>query len=437
MITVSEETKEAWASGLTDKIIEITVNGTAITNENIVENSYSLNEAIISSDSLEFVGCIAKKAEFKTNAFNNENLKGKSCAVSVRAGSTESINKFYGYIESAKKEGYQGIKSVVAYDIFYKLSQTDATDWWNGLGVTTVIGSFLSFCSTFNVEYNHNAVSFTNANLPCFGGSKRQAKKLTGLDYLRHLCQINGCVGYTDGLGRFCIKYIDAITQEKIYPASSLFPDDYIYPSNTESGSGGSSTVIPYYRELDYEDYSINQIDKVTIRNTSDDVGVYYPYAGSNNYIIQGNIFAFDQTATSLLNAALNIYNVVKDANFRPFSGTQMAFPWIECGDKVTYYDIDDNGNIESNIFIIMSRKLSGGMMLWDNFEADGEQDQRIFITDLKAQIEDLQNQITDDASDTPEGSLYGAVTVEYTTPIETPVLGAYEASVSGIATEV
>ena len=75
--------------------------------------------------------------------------------------------------------------------------------------------------------------------------------------------------------------------------------------------------------------------------------------------------------------------------------------------------------------------------MMWDTFSAEGEQDQRIFITDLQAQIEDLQNQIDDMSGDTPNGSLYGMVTVEYTQPIETPTLGGIEESVNGIVTEV
>lgn len=437
MITVTDATKTAWGTGTADKHIKLNINGTVIENDNIVENSFNFSESIIASDSLEFVGCIAKSVSFKTDAFNSVNLKGKSCSVWVKAGDTEWIQRFTGIIEDSTKEGSQGLKRVTAYDVFYRLSQINACDWWNGLGVTTLFGSFSSFVNEFNISYNPSAISFVNSDITCYGGTKRQAKKLTALDYLKQLCQINGCIGYTDGQGRFGIKYIDAITQNKIYPADSLYPSDFIYPSNTDSGSQTESTTIPYYRQLDYEDYSISQIDKVTIRNTSEDVGIYYPYSGSNNYIIQGNIFAFDQSAVDVLEIAHNIYQVVKDANFRPFSGEQMAFPWVECGDKVTYYDIDDDGNTVPITFVIMSRTMSGGMMLWDNFEAEGEQDQRIFITDLKAQLDDLQNQITDDASGTPEGSLYGMVTVEYTTPIEAPVMGAYESSISGIATEV
>ena len=437
MIPVSNATKVAWSDGHSYKTLQIHIGTTVLYNKDILSNSFSVTEGIMASDSLEFVGCIPKKCEFETDALNNVNLKNREIYVFVRAAETDYIPVFVGYIDESKKSGMKGYKHIVAYDVFYKLSQMDATDWWNGLGVTTLIGSFVDFIREFNVSYNPSAISFVNSMITCYGGSKRQAKKLTALDYLKQLCQINGCIGYTDGDGLFGIKYIDAIAQQRLYPADSLFPSDFIYPSDYDGGSIGEYTQIPYYQSLEYEDYSIKQIDKVTLRNTSEDIGVSYPYAGSNNYIIQGNIFAYDQSGSDLLVVANNIYNAVKNANFRPFDGKSFAMPWLECGDKVAYYDLDDNGVTQTVNFIIMSRQMSGDQMMWDSYSAEGEQDQRIFITDLRAEIEDLQQQINDMADDTPDGSLSAMVLFEYTQPIEAPTLGGFEDSVSGIATEV
>lgn len=437
MVNVSEATKAAWASELSEKKIQIHIGTTILYNADILADSFSVTESITDSDSLEFVGCIAKKCEFETDALNNVNLKNREIYVFVRAAETDYIPVFVGYIDESKKSGMKGYKHIVAYDVFYKLSQIDATDWWNSLGMTTLINSFVYFIRDFNVYYNPSAVSFVNSTMKCFGGTKRQVKKLTALDYLMQLCQINGCIGYTDGQGRFGIKYIDAIAQQRLYPADSLFPSNFIFPSDYDGSGSGEYTQIPYYQSLEYEDYSIKQIDKVTIRNTSEDIGVSYPFAGENNYIIQGNIFAFDQSGSDLLVVANNIYNAVKDANFRPFDGKSFAMPWLECGDKIAYYDIDDNGVTQTVNFIIMSRQMSGDQMMWDSYSAEGEQNQQIFITDLRAQINDLQEQINENAEDTPSGSLLGMVALEYTSPIETPTLGGYEDSVGGIATEV
>ena len=434
MIDVSATTKQAWASGLTQKKYSIYFEGGYCDNAHIIDGSVNMSESILSSDSLEFVGCISRKFEFKTDMMLNMNLKGKIISCSCQAGMTEHIPLFYGYIDESKKEGMKGFKKIVAYDLLYSLSKVDATDWWNNLGAQTLISAFNKLTRDFSIPCSAD-VTFVNATMMCFGGIFRKVKQLSVLDVLKQICQINGCMGYMNPNGAFAVKYINATRQLAVYPSDSIFPNDYIYPSDYQGG-GVTPTALPYYQSLEYEDYTVKLIDQVIVRNTSEDIGVCYPYTGNNGYIIQGNIFAFNQTGTALLHICENIYNVVKNANFRPFRGKQMSYPWIETGDSVTYYDIDDEGNSVDVTFLIMSRIVSGGGMLWDTFSAEGNEEQDIFITDLNAQLADLQEQI-DSVKETPDGSLYGMVSVEYTTPIETPTLGGYEDTVNGIATEV
>ena len=436
MLNVSNETKTAWGRDSSDKEFLITVEGIgSIGNSNIRQNSFNFTESIMSSDSLEFVGCIARRCEFTTNAFNDVNLKNKRITVKVRANKTEWIQVFKGVIDESKKESMKGLKRITAYDDFYRLSQMDASAWWNALPYTSLMGSFLNFCTAFSVGYNVSKVSFVNSTIPCFGGSKRQAKKLTALGFLAQLCQINGCMGYIDGEGKFSVRYIDAPMQTAYYPAESLFPSAFIYPSDYSGGSG-EVTPLPYYQSLEYEDYSVHEIDKVTIRNSSEDVGVSYPYAGENTYIIQGNIFAYDQSGTTLLNMASAIHNVVSHVGYRPFVAKNMAMPWIECGDVLMYYDIDDNGNSIEVTLLLLTRQMSGDQMMWDTFSAEGEQDQRIFITDLQAQIEDLQKQIEDMSGDTPDGALSGIILTEQVSMIEANTLGGIEEAYHDIVDE-
>ena len=408
MIIVSQATKEAWASGSSKKNIRITIEriGT-ITNADIVQDSFSITESIMSGSSLELVGCIARKLSFTTSAFTEVNLKNRRVQAWVSANNTDLISVFYGIIDESKKQSNKGLKDIFAYDDFYRLSKIDATGWWNGLGQSTIYESFLSFIAEFNLRL---MVSwFVNGNKPCFGGTKRSIQRLSALDYLKQICQINGAVGYIDGQGYFNVIHL---------------PDSTV-------------TEIPYYKDFEYEDYSVKEIEKVTIRNSSEDVGVSYPYSGQNNYIIQGNIFAYDQTANDLLEMAQGIYGEVEGIQFKPFSGKHNAYPYLECGDIVRYTDYDDEGVLQTVDCYVMSRILSGDQAMWDEYSAEGEENQRIFITDLQAQLNDLQEQINEATEDTPNGSLFGMVAVEYTQPIETPTLGGYDETISGIATEV
>ena len=393
MLNVTNATKQAWASETSQKDITILILGEGLIHaDSIKAGSFTYTESIMSSDTFEAVGCVAKKLEFETDGYNRPVLKNKLIYATIKADDTENINVFAGYVDEGRKQSRKGLKKITAYDMFYNLSRIDVTDWWNNLGETTLLGSLQNFALTYHFGIA-TGIDLINADLPCFGGTKRQIKKLSGLDFLKHLCQINGCFGFFNGTGLFDVKYIATRTQHKLYPSQTLFPSPTIFPSNTESDGSFMTTTIDYYKELKYEDYSVKPIDNVIIRNTSKDYGVQYYGGGKNTYIIQGNIFAFDQEYEDIRRAMLNIFNKISKVSFRPFSAEHNAYPWLECGDTVVYNDIDDNGDPIEVELLVMERTMSGDQMMWDKFSAKGEEDQyKIF--DLKAQLEDIQNQI-------------------------------------------
>ena len=408
MITVNQATKDAWMSEISEKHITITVTGVGtITENDIVYDSFEFSESIISSDSIEFIGCIARKLSFTTNAFNNANLKNKRISVSVKANNTSSISVFSGIIDEAVKASQKGLKSIVAYDDFYRLSLLDASKWWNNLGKTTIYRAFLSFKAEFNLE--NYVIWLRNGNFPCFGGTKKQVRNFSALDFLKQMCQINGVIGYIDGDGLFKIKHLNTATP----------------------------TEIEYFRDFEYEDYDVSPINRVVIRNSSDDEGIYYPYSGNNTYIIQGNIFAYDQSASDLLDMAHNILDEIEDIGFKPFSVKHPAYPWLECGDWVSYTDIDDEGVEQTINVMLVSRTMGGSQYIEDTFSAEGEQNQHVFITDLQAQIDDIQSQLDEDDTGYDDKTYRGIILYEFTDVPEVEVLGGIPDIESGIVTEV
>ena len=254
MLNVSNATKQAWASETSQKDITILILGEGIIHaDSIKAGSFTITESIISSSTFEAVGCIAKRLEFTTDGYNRPVLKNKLIYASIKANDTENINVFAGYVDSGVKESRRGLKKVVAYDMFYNLSNIDVTDWWNNLGEMTLLEALQNFALTYHFGLAEN-IDLINASLPCFGGTKRQVKQLSGLGFLQHVCQINGCFGYFNGTGLFDVKYIATRTQHKLYPSQSLFPSPTIFPSSTESDGSYVATVIDYYKELKYED---------------------------------------------------------------------------------------------------------------------------------------------------------------------------------------
>jgi len=393
MLTVTDATKEAWASETSTKTLSILIVGEGfVENEEIEADSFTITESLMSSRSFEAVGCISKKLEFVTSGFNRPVLKNKRIYASIKANNTEEINIFAGLVDSGKKLSHRGLKKITAYDEFYRLSNVDVTDWYNNLEETTIYGALQDFAL-------HNAIGIApnivliNGTMPCFGGTYRRVKKLSGLDFLKHVCQINGCFGYFNNNGVFDVKYINVKRQRALYPADSLFPSNDIYPSDYESGGDVTQTIINAYESLDYSDYTIKPIDNVIIRDTSKDYGVQYYGGGANSYIIQGNIFAFNQDYETLHGALLKIFNVLSQITFRPFKSGQNAYPWLECGDNLIYYDYDNNGNQITVETLIMARTLKGDQAMWDDYKAEGEIDE-LNEFDLKAQLEDIQNQL-------------------------------------------
>lgn len=408
MIAVNQATKDAWLSEVSQKHIKITVTGVGTIDESNIEmDTFEIAESIMSSESIEFVGCIARKLSFTTDGFNSDYMKNKRIKAWVKANDTQWISVFSGIIDESVKTSVKGLKSIVAYDDFYRLSLMDASKWWNDLGITTIYNSFLSFVQKFNLDLYVSW--FVNGSYPCFGGTKKHVKDMSALDYLQQLCQINGVIGYIDGDGIFRVMHL------------------------SEAGT----QTISWVKEFEYEDYDVNPLDRIMIRDTSDAEGIFYPYTGQNTYIIQGNIFAYDQTATNLLQMAKNIHDEVEDISFKPFSAQNTAYPWVECGDKVTYTDVDDEGVEQTVTVMVVSRTLSGHQFMHDTFSAEGEQDQRVFITDLSAQVEDLQNQIDDEEEEREDINYRGIVLVEFTDVPETEVLGGISDVEYGIASEL
>lgn len=79
--------------------------------------------------------------------------------------------------------------------------------------------------------------------------------------------------------------------------------------------------VTPYYDgTLSYEDYTCATIDKVQIRQSSDDVGVVFPAdeAGTNALTIEGNLLLTTSTDTALRPVAQALYAQMQSAEYTP-----------------------------------------------------------------------------------------------------------------------
>lgn len=412
---VSNEVKNAYHSDAEIKHIHLSFPeiGVEIAEAQIYQESLKLSEKLMDSNSISFVGCIASQFKIQINNLK-EDVKGRKITVSISTESTqeEKIPLFHGIVDSAMRQSNKRIKEIVAYDELYTKGNIDVSSWYRSLTFP------LSLKQIRDSLFNYIGITQLEMMLPNDGimiQKQYEPNTLQSLSVIKAVCQINGAFGIINRDGKFEYRILGEIKETGTYPSMTLFPGHDVFPGAGEI-SGGYNDVAPegfsFYRNVDYEDFTVKPVDKLTIRQTDNDSGVTHGQ-GTNNYIIQGNMFTYGLSAEVLSAIARNIYPNIQGFSYCPFTSQNNGLPFLECGvDAVTYMMIDhdkletrQNGRsarsgeipYKNQSFYILNRELSGIQALKDSYSADGEEYQSEFITDLQTQIDIIkQNAGTD-----------------------------------------
>lgn len=359
----------------------------------------NLTEAIFNKDSIEFVGCIASKFSIKVNGLKQD-VKGAEIEVDIHTDDTadEPVRLFKGIVDSAMKTGNKQVKEIVAYDELYTKGNTEVSAWYKSQKFPKTIRDFrYSLFAFLGIEQ----VEITLPNDDIVIDRQYDPNTLQALAVMKAICQINGAFGIMNREGKFEYRIMGDIYDDGTYPGVDLFPGPDTFPG---AGSATKSidieeTAFSFYKSVQYEEFEVKPVDKVTIRQSEDDAGTTYG-SGTNNYIIQGNMFTYGLSKTVLQTVAENVYNAVQGFSYVPYRSDNNGLPFVECGKNVVSYMVIDyeatfaednvSGDIiyEEKQFPILSRTLSGIQALRDNYSADGEEYQSEFVTDLQTQID-------------------------------------------------
>ena len=88
-------------------------------------------------------------------------------------------------------------------------------------------------------------------------------------------------------------------------------------------------------------DYQTAPIDRVQIRLSEDDIGVFYPDVAGVTYPITGNYLLTATDPAVLDSVAQNIYNAISGITYTPGTVTMLHNPDIQAGDIITVQDIN------------------------------------------------------------------------------------------------
>lgn len=117
---------------------------------------------------------------------------------------------------------------------------------------------------------------------------------------------------------------------------------------------------IPFFGgSLSYEDYQVSQVEKVQIRNATDDIGIVWPpdVDQGNTYIVDGNGLLMSCSSDELQYVAQGIYQALMNFTYVPCKVSIPRSSGIKTGDIVEV--IDANGATFNTC--IMTKTISGG----------------------------------------------------------------------------
>ena len=401
---VSENTKTAFSNTSSHKSLKIYFPDLdyLVSKEQIYQETLSLEEALIEGSNIEFVGCISSEFNIQINGVL-PNIKNQKIEVFISADNTEEIPLFKGFVKSAERQTNKNYKKIVAYDELYTKGNIDVAAWYNSLAFPISIKAFRE------ILFEYIGLEQENTDLPndlLIINKEYAPTTLRAISLIKAVCQINGAFGIINRHGIFEYRILSRSLGKGTYPGLTLFPGATTYPGISEMEEENGKTIevkdIAYYKKVDYEEYSVKPVEKVTIRQSDSDIGVSFG-DGANNYIVQGNFFTLNKNANELQKVAKNIHGAISGIEFVPFNAENSGYPFVEVGlDGVSYYayNFEASANARNRdiytkkTFYVFKRTLSGIQALKDIYSVQGEEYQREFITDVSTQVEQIKQNI-------------------------------------------
>lgn len=376
MYTVNDETKNTYKSDSSHKelVVRIPSANITLTNEDIVGESLELKEAIENSGNLSFQGCIASSLKIECFNLVDETLEGKWIECDITADETQTIPLFRGYISEVTNATHEEFTTVIrAYDALYAINNKDVTSWYNNLTFPITVGNMR------NSFFNYVGVTQVADYLPNDGIAVQKTiddKVIMGSKIIKAICQINGRYGRINRSGLF--EYVHLVEgTEALYPREDLYPDDDIYPA---AENALDSVSKAHYTQISFENYRVAPITKVQLIDKSGQIAATFG-SGTNVFTLKDNPLIWDLSSAVLRSVATNLYNTIQGLWYTPSQISCVGLPYIECGDFVL---MAARRSIVRAY--VLARTLKGIQILTDQYQADGDRNQPVYVPDIQTQ---------------------------------------------------
>lgn len=341
----------------------------------------TMEESLSSSDNLDFGSCEATQIKLKMLGYPG-NIKGCDMLLYQTidgiypapdlypgsdiypAGYTMPLGRYV--VENAERLAGTGYWEVTALDYMRKFD-VEVINWYNALPFPLTLRDFRArLCRHVGVtehvpEYLQNDGMLVEKTI--------EASTLIGRDVLIACEQANGVFGHFDRGG--VLRHITLQPNYSLLPATDLYPSDDLYPVMPgEMNDQVCDERIDTYLCISgwVEDYTVQSIEKVQIRQEEGDIGAIYG-TGENCLTVEGNFLLFGKNAADLHDIARGILGMVSGRMYIPYECNLKGLPYMEVGDSERL-ELGD----QSIVSYIVKRTLKGIYALKDTHSATGEE---------------------------------------------------------------
>ena len=330
-----------------------------IENNRIVSESLQIAEALSCDDDMVFGSCEGAELQI-TVADVNEDITNREFALTVEIGGYEMELGLY-TVKAFERQSDRRKRKITAYDRMSWFN-VDVAGWYNDLEFPMTIKTFRdSLCDYIGIQQTQATLLFDSLEI----SKTIEPTQISGLDVLKAICEINGCFGHIDKTGQ--LVYVQ-LQQTGLYPSETLYPEETLYPSEY-GGDGRPIEIVSTYKQpMVYEDYLVEGIDSLIIRQEENDVGASVGN-GENVYTIEGNFLVYGKSAAELLEIAQSLLPYISGRVYRPASVDCNCMPWVEVGDALIIPTRDDI--VET---FVMKRTITGCQNMRDKIESTGSQ---------------------------------------------------------------
>ena len=396
-----------------DKQLKIVCSdGTILTNKNFSSTSsdFSLSESLCSDSKLSFGKCESACLKIKiANTVNS--LKGQTLQVTETLDNKNDVPFKIGtyIVDEDTLTSDKKYRNITAYDRLYSISSMNVSDWYNNLFPTkqvpliryenvtkkwTYIGidgkeiteyyEELEPITYYQTEYESitlkafrdsffKYIGLTQQSTTLINDNMKVSKSvdnidLTAKDVLEAICEINGVFGKMSRDDVFIYVELKYLSRE-LFPSKTLYPNKSLFPR--KPGNVDTRRLeMGEYKTLQVGDTDFEQITKLQIRQSEDDIGYIAGDDTGVTYIIQGNFLTYSSGTDELKTIANNVLSKISKVIFNPINISLQGNPCVETGDAIRI--IDTNNKVYMSY--VLQRTLTGIQMLMDSITSEGDQ---------------------------------------------------------------